>query len=66
MNTHTTKQGDNYRKLAEIYYHNGDLWPNIQHANPDIDMNNIPIGAVIKIPESPDQNKLSNQSSTIS
>ncbi|MEG3836645.1 MULTISPECIES: LysM domain-containing protein [unclassified Microcoleus] len=65
MATHKIQPGDNFKKIAQLYY-NGDgaLWPNIQAANPGVDPNNLPIGQTIHIPDSPDPSKRNGGNST--
>jgi nucleoid-associated protein YgaU len=56
MATYVIKPGDNFKKIAQHFYKNGNLWPNIQEANPGVDPNDLQPGITINIPDSPDPN----------
>jgi len=47
---HTVAEGDSLWSIAERYYGDGNLWPQIKTANPGIDENTLKIGQVIVIP----------------
>jgi nucleoid-associated protein YgaU len=64
MATYKIKSGDNFKKIAQHFYKNGNLWPNIQEANPEVDPNNLQPGTTINVPDSPDPNKQDTGSST--
>ena len=47
---HTIVKGDSPWALAARYYGNGSRWTLIRDANPGIDMDNLSVGKVLKIP----------------
>lgn len=51
--SHTIQPGESLVKLAQKFYGNKKLWPYIARHNRDNlkNVNNVPVGAVIKIPE---------------
>jgi 5'-nucleotidase/UDP-sugar diphosphatase len=48
---HTIMAGDNYWNLAEKFYGNGQMWPMLKDANPDLNPNRLPIGAELVVPK---------------
>ncbi|QKV20388.1 5'-nucleotidase C-terminal domain-containing protein [Oricola thermophila] len=48
--THMVARGDNYWNLARKYYGDGQMWSKIAEANPDMDADNLTIGAELVIP----------------
>jgi nucleoid-associated protein YgaU len=65
MKTYTIKEKDNLKKIAELFYNgDGDLWPNIQLANPGVDPNNLQIGTTINIPIPPNPSNRNSGDST--
>jgi 5'-nucleotidase/UDP-sugar diphosphatase len=47
---HTIARGDNYWDLAKEYYGDGTMWTKIAEANPDMNANNLEVGAELVIP----------------
>lgn len=47
---HTIVEEDTLWAIAEQYYGDGRLWARIQHANPDLNPQRLPVGQVIVIP----------------
>ena len=48
--THVIAKGDNYWNLAKQYYGDGRMWSKLQEGNPDLDANNLTVGAELVIP----------------
>ncbi|RFC67433.1 MULTISPECIES: 5'-nucleotidase C-terminal domain-containing protein [Mesorhizobium] len=47
---HVIARGDNFWKLAEKFYGNGEKWHVLQDANPDYKPRFLPIGSNLKVP----------------
>jgi nucleoid-associated protein YgaU len=47
---HTYQEGETFYSLAEQYYGDGEQWPRIRDANPELDPDNLEAGQVITIP----------------
>ena len=48
---HTIARGDNYWDLAKKYYSDANMWTKIAEANPDMDANDLEVGAELVIPK---------------
>ena len=51
ITTHTLLKGDTFMRIARLYYNDERRYRDIMAANPTLDVNNLQVGQIVKLPE---------------